>query len=105
MTGHVNATADYASDIRFKHLGTSTRRAWRILAAVERGTQAVALDARLAELGLDRLLFAQRGYGEFCFQPFNLLVEAVEVLCEQTDRHGRSNLRLQIVLPAVYIKN
>ncbi|MDO8942969.1 MAG: hypothetical protein Q7U75_07275, partial [Desulfobacterales bacterium] len=32
------------------------------------------------------------------------LAETVEVLCEKTDRHGRSNLRLQIILPAVYIK-
>ena len=83
---------------------TSARRAGGILAAVECRAQAVAFGARLAELGLDRLLFVQRSCGELCFQPFDLLVETVKVLCDQTDRHGRSNLRLQIVLPAVYIK-
>ncbi len=84
--------------------GTSARRARRILAAVEGRAQAVALGERLAEPGLDPLLFSHGGRGELCFQPFDLLPEAVEVLCDQTDRHGRSNLRLQIVLPGVYIK-
>jgi hypothetical protein len=105
MAGHVNAAADYASDVRFEPAGTSARRVGGILPAVESGAQAVALGARLAELGLERRLSPQRCCGEFCFQSFDLLMETVKVLCDQTDRHGRSNLRLQTALLTVYIKN
>jgi hypothetical protein len=82
MAGHVNAAADYTSDVKFEPVGTSARRAGGILPAVEGGAQAVALGARLAKLGLERRLSPQRGCGKFCFQSFDLLVETVEVLCD-----------------------
>ena len=104
MAAYVNAAADCGSCIRREHPETSARRAWGNLAAVEGRAQAVAFGARLAQPGPDRLLFGHGCRGELSFQPFDLLPEAVEVLCDQTDRHGRSNLRLQIVLPGVYIK-
>jgi hypothetical protein len=85
MTRHVNAAVDCASDATFEPGWASAWWAWGILPAVESGAQAVALGARLAEFGLQRLLSLQRGCGELGFQSCDLLVEAVEVLCDQTD--------------------